>query len=156
MKENLQKTIEAINKRHGDNAVMDMEKDSVLDIGAISTGSLGLDIALGINGFPKGRITEIAGLESSGKCLVKESFILTENGYKTIESIFKSNNLDLFCITKTIEKQYPLVNFNGDIEETTHFTYNGRRDVYEIISDSGFKHKGTPNHPLLCMSKNGN
>jgi recombination protein RecA len=43
------------------------QRDSVVDIQAISTGSLGLDIALGIGGFPKGRIIEIYGPESSGK-----------------------------------------------------------------------------------------
>jgi recombination protein RecA len=43
------------------------QRDSVVDIQAISTGSLGLDIALGIGGFPKGRIVEIYGPESSGK-----------------------------------------------------------------------------------------
>ena len=43
------------------------QRDSVVDIQAVSTGSLGLDIALGIGGFPKGRIIEIYGPESSGK-----------------------------------------------------------------------------------------
>ena len=42
-------------------------KDQKLDIEAISTGSLGLDIALGIGGLPKGRVVEIYGPESSGK-----------------------------------------------------------------------------------------
>ena len=43
------------------------QRDSVVDVQAISTGSLGLDIALGIGGFPKGRIIEVYGPESSGK-----------------------------------------------------------------------------------------
>ena len=43
------------------------QRESVVDVQAISTGSLGLDIALGIGGFPKGRIIEIYGPESSGK-----------------------------------------------------------------------------------------
>ena len=43
------------------------ENDQNIDIQSISTGSLGLDIALGIGGFPKGRIIEIYGPESSGK-----------------------------------------------------------------------------------------
>ena len=43
------------------------QRESVVDVQAISTGSLGLDIALGIGGFPKGRIIEVYGPESSGK-----------------------------------------------------------------------------------------
>ena len=43
------------------------QRESVVDVQAVSTGSLGLDIALGIGGFPKGRIIEIYGPESSGK-----------------------------------------------------------------------------------------
>ena len=57
-----------IEKAFGKGSVMKLgQRDSVVDIQAVSTGSLGLDIALGIGGFPKGRIIEIYGPESSGK-----------------------------------------------------------------------------------------
>ena len=46
---------------------MKLSDERVVDIPAISTGSLGLDIALGIGGFPRGRVIEIYGPESSGK-----------------------------------------------------------------------------------------
>ena len=64
----LDSAIGQIEKAFGKGSVMKLgQRDSVVDIQAISTGSLGLDIALGIGGFPKGRIIEIYGPESSGK-----------------------------------------------------------------------------------------
>jgi len=59
--------ITKIEKDFGEGAIMKMGKDYKVDVGAISTGSLGLDIALGINGVPRGRVVEIFGPESSGK-----------------------------------------------------------------------------------------
>ena len=64
----LEVAIGQIEKAFGKGSVMRLgQNDSVVDVQAISTGSLGLDIALGIGGFPKGRIVEIYGPESSGK-----------------------------------------------------------------------------------------
>ena len=64
----LDAAIGQIEKAFGKGSVMKLgQRDSVVDIQAISTGSLSLDIALGIGGFPKGRIIEIYGPESSGK-----------------------------------------------------------------------------------------
>jgi recombination protein RecA len=60
-------TIEKLEKSYGKGAVMKLSDEHVSDVPAISTGSLGLDIALGIGGIPKGRVTEIYGPESSGK-----------------------------------------------------------------------------------------
>ncbi|MCP0914267.1 MULTISPECIES: recombinase RecA [Legionella] len=72
MEENKQKALNAalaqIERQFGKGSVMRMgEGTDMRDIEAISTGSLGLDIALGIGGLPKGRIVEIYGPESSGK-----------------------------------------------------------------------------------------
>ena len=63
----LQLTIDKLEKTYGKGAVMKLSDERVQDIPAISTGSLGLDIALGIGGIPRGRIVEIYGPESSGK-----------------------------------------------------------------------------------------
>lgn len=63
----LQLTIEKLEKTYGKGAVMKLSDEKVSDIPAISTGSLGLDVALGIGGIPRGRVTEIYGPESSGK-----------------------------------------------------------------------------------------
>ena len=57
-----------IEKQFGKNTIMHLGDDSaIMDVDVVSTGSLGLDIALGIGGLPKGRIVEIYGPESSGK-----------------------------------------------------------------------------------------
>lgn len=63
----LKDTINDIDNHFGKGTVMRMGDRENLDIPSISTGSLGLDIALGIGGIPKGRVTEIYGPESSGK-----------------------------------------------------------------------------------------
>ena len=64
----LEAAIGQIEKAFGKGSVMKLgQRDSAVDVQSISTGSLGLDIALGIGGFPKGRIIEIYGPESSGK-----------------------------------------------------------------------------------------
>src|SRR6187399_2013966 len=63
----LQLTIDKLEKTYGKGTVMKLSDEVVSDIPSISTGSLGLDIALGVGGIPRGRITEIYGPESSGK-----------------------------------------------------------------------------------------
>ncbi|EPS47474.1 recombinase A [Clostridium botulinum CFSAN002367] len=68
------KAIEAamgqIEKQFGKGSIMKLGEDSILNVESISTGSLDLDIALGIGGVPRGRIIEIFGPESSGKTTV--------------------------------------------------------------------------------------
>lgn len=63
----LKLTIDKLEKSYGKGVVMKMDDDSVVNIPSISTGSLGLDMALGIGGLPKGRVVEIYGPEASGK-----------------------------------------------------------------------------------------
>lgn len=63
----LQLTIDKLEKTYGKGTIMKLSDEKVLDLPSISTGSLGLDIALGIGGIPRGRIIEIYGPESSGK-----------------------------------------------------------------------------------------
>ncbi|NVK49869.1 MAG: recombinase RecA [Cyclobacteriaceae bacterium] len=63
----LQLTIDKLEKAYGKGTVMKLSDNTVQDIPAISTGSLGLDMALGVGGIPRGRVIEIYGPESSGK-----------------------------------------------------------------------------------------
>lgn len=63
----LERTISTIEKSYGKGTIMKLGDDAIEDLPHISTGSLGLDMALGIGGFPRGRVVEIYGPESSGK-----------------------------------------------------------------------------------------
>ncbi len=66
----LKKALSDISKRYGDGAIMRLGEAKQMEIEVISTGSLGLDLALGVGGIPRGRITEIYGPESSGKTTI--------------------------------------------------------------------------------------
>ena len=63
----LKDTLANINKAYGDGTVMLLGDKASMDIGTISTGAIALDLALGVGGLPRGRVTEIFGPESSGK-----------------------------------------------------------------------------------------
>jgi RecA/RadA recombinase len=65
----LELAIASVEKEYGKGAIMRLKEGQSLheDIATVPTGSLGLDIALGIGGYPRGRIVEIYGPESSGK-----------------------------------------------------------------------------------------
>ncbi|GGB77844.1 protein RecA [Flavobacterium suaedae] len=63
----LQLTLDKLDKAYGKGTVMKMGDRAVEEVEAIPSGSLGLDLALGVNGYPRGRIIEIYGPESSGK-----------------------------------------------------------------------------------------
>jgi len=63
----LQLTLDKLDKTYGKGSVMKMGDVAAQDVEAISSGSLGLDLALGVGGYPRGRVIEIYGPESSGK-----------------------------------------------------------------------------------------
>ncbi|MEP3837336.1 MAG: recombinase RecA [Algibacter sp.] len=63
----LKLTLDKLDKAYGKGTVMKMSDSAIVDVEAIPSGSLGLDIALGVGGYPRGRVIEIYGPESSGK-----------------------------------------------------------------------------------------
>ena len=65
--DNIKETLNAIRGKFGDDAIMKLGDKPHVDVDAISTGSIGLDAALGVGGMPRGRIIEVFGPESSGK-----------------------------------------------------------------------------------------
>ncbi len=71
----LEKALSDITKRYGEGSIMRMGEAHHMTIEAIPTGSLSLDIALGIGGIPRGRITEIFGPESSGKTTICQHIV---------------------------------------------------------------------------------
>ena len=66
----LKLTIDKIDKDFGKGSVMMMNEKSTEPMEVVSTGSIGLDVALGIGGLPRGRVVEIYGPESSGKTTI--------------------------------------------------------------------------------------
>ncbi|MFV9549551.1 recombinase RecA [Algibacter sp. PT7-4] len=63
----LKLTLDKLDKAYGKGTVMKMSDSAIVDVESIPSGSLGLDIALGVGGYPRGRVIEIYGPESSGK-----------------------------------------------------------------------------------------
>ena len=66
----LEQTLTSLNKRFGDGTIMRLGEAQHLNVESIPTGSLSLDLALGVGGVPRGRVTEIYGPESSGKTTI--------------------------------------------------------------------------------------
>ncbi len=71
----LEKALGDIKKRYGEGAVMRFGESSNLDVHVIPTGSLALDLALGVGGIPRGRVTEIYGPEASGKTTLAQHIV---------------------------------------------------------------------------------
>ena len=74
----LQLTIDKLEKTYGKGAIMKLSDEKVMDVPVISTGSIGLDLALGVGGIPKGRVIEVYGPESSGKTTLSMHCIIAE------------------------------------------------------------------------------
>ena len=66
-KEGLEETIEEINRRFGQGTIMKLKEVRPVEVNVVPTGSISLDMALGVGGVPRGRVVEIYGPESSGK-----------------------------------------------------------------------------------------
>ena len=71
----LQSALDQITKRWGEGSIMRLGESSILEVEVIPTGSLSLDIALGVGGIPRGRVTEIYGPESSGKTTISQHVV---------------------------------------------------------------------------------
>lgn len=74
-KSKLTEVVDKIKKQYGDGAVMRMKDGPIKKIDSIHSGSLNLDLAIGVGGIPRGRITEIFGPESSGKTTVCQHLV---------------------------------------------------------------------------------
>jgi recombination protein RecA len=85
----LQLTMEKLDKAYGKGSVMKLGDAPVEKVDVIPTGSLTLDLALGINGYPKGRVVEIYGPESSGKTFLKNKLYIMQ--YTLQLNIFREN-----------------------------------------------------------------
>lgn len=145
-----------LEKQYGKGIVMRGGDRPDLQVETFPSGSLGLDKALGVGGYPRGRIIEVYGPESSGKCLTGDTYVWTPTGMLTISELFSMSGLTPSCKSLTTECAVTLLNRAGVGENTTHFTHNNRKPVFEVKLADGSSVKSTANHPHLVMSKSGN
>lgn len=154
-KKSLESALSMLDRSFGKGAVMRMGDKPNQNIDSISTGSIGLDLALGIGGLPRGRIIEIYGPESSGKCLTADTMVLSENGLVSIAELFAHYGHNVVSTTKIVEEVAGLLNENGKLENTSHFTWNGKRKVRKIKTALGNELSPTYNHPVRILDKTG-
>lgn len=150
----IKKACAALQGRFGKESVNFLGNKKAEPLPRIPTGSVALDRIIG-GGYPIGRMIEVFGPASSGKCLTKDTMILTAYGYKKLSDIFIENEITPFCTQKEVPVSYPLINMNGEKENTTHFVMNGKRTVYRTKTKHGAIINSTAKHPLRVLSKNG-
>ncbi|MBE9468913.1 MAG: recombinase RecA [Bacteroidetes bacterium] len=136
----LQLTIEKIEKNFGKGTIMKLGDSVVEDIPSISSGSLNLDLALGISGYPRGRVIEIFGPESSGKTTIATHAIAeAQKQGGTAAFIDAENAFDRFYAEKLgVDIDNLLISQpdNGEqaLEITDHLIRSGAIDI--IVIDS--------------------
>ncbi len=136
----LQLTIDKIEKNFGKGAIMKMGDNAVVDVPAISSGSLGVDLALGVGGFPKGRVIEIYGPESSGKTTLAIHAIAEAQKAGGIAAFIDAEHaFDRFYAEKLgvdIENLLVSQPDNGEqaLEITDHLIRSGAIDIVVIDS----------------------
>lgn len=136
----LQLTMDKIEKGFGKGAIMRMGDAPVQDIDIISSGSIGVDIALGINGFPRGRVVEIYGPESSGKTTLAIHAIAEAQKAGGIAAFIDAEHaFDRFYAEKLgVDTENLLISQpdNGEqaLEITDHLIRSGAIDI--IVIDS--------------------
>jgi recombination protein RecA len=144
----LQLTLDKLEKTYGKGTVMKLSDEKIVDVPAISTGSLGLDVALGVGGIPRGRVIEIYGPESSGKTTLAMHCIAEaqKNGgmaaFIDAEHAFdKSYATKLGIDTENLLISQP---DNGEqaLEITEHLIRSGAIDIIVIDSVAALVPKG--------------
>jgi RecA/RadA recombinase len=148
-----------VEKQHGKGAIMRLgDMGTRLDVETISTGSLALDLALGVGGIPRGRIIEVYGPEGSGKCLTADTYVWTDQGLETVAELFERSGQKASCtsrITDITELDVRAVNEKGELEQVAALTHNNRRPVLKVTLRSGRSIEVTENHPLRVVDDNG-
>jgi protein RecA len=154
----LEMALAQIDKSFGKGSVMRLGDEVRVPIGIIPTGSIALDVALGIGGLPRGRVVEIYGPESSGKCLTADTYVWTDIGLETVAELFARAGTKASCtsrVTDVRECGLRAVNERGELETVAALTHNNRRPVLDVRLASGRGVKATHNHPLRVVSERG-
>jgi recombination protein RecA len=154
----LETALAQIERQFGRGAVMRLGDDTRAPVEVIPTGSIALDVALGIGGLPRGRIVEIYGPESSGKCVVADTYVWSDRGLETIAEVFERAGMQASCtsrVTDVSDLGIRLVNERGSLECVATLTHNNRKPVLRLRLRSGRTISVTHNHPLRVMSERG-
>ena len=136
----LQLTLDKIEKGYGKGTIMKLGDNAIEDIQVIPSGSLGLDLALGVGGYPRGRVIEIYGPESSGKTTLAIHAIAEAQKAGGIAAFIDAEHaFDRFYAKKLgvdIENLYISQPDNGEqaLEITDHLIRSGAIDI--IVIDS--------------------
>jgi len=136
----LQLTLDKIEKGYGKGTIMKMGDTAIVDVQVIGSGSIGLDVALGVGGYPRGRVIEIYGPESSGKTTLAIHAIAEAQKSGGIAAFIDAEHaFDRFYAQKLgvdIENLYISQPDNGEqaLEITDHLIRSGAIDI--IVIDS--------------------
>jgi recombination protein RecA len=136
----LQLTLDKIEKGYGKGTIMKLGDNAIEDVQVIPSGSLGLDLALGVGGYPRGRVIEIYGPESSGKTTLAIHAIAEAQKAGGIAAFIDAEHaFDRFYAKKLgvdIENLYISQPDNGEqaLEITDHLIRSGAIDI--IVIDS--------------------
>ncbi len=136
----LQLTLDKIEKGYGKGTIMKMGDSAIADVPVIGSGSIGLDVALGVGGYPRGRIIEIYGPESSGKTTLAIHAIAEAQKQGGIAAFIDAEHaFDRFYAQKLgvdIENLYISQPDNGEqaLEIADHLIRSGAIDI--IVIDS--------------------
>ena len=147
-----------IERQFGKGSVMRLGEEARVPVEVIPTGSIALDVALGLGGLPRGRIVEIYGPESSGKCLTADTHVWSDRGLETIAEVFQRAGMKASCtsrVTEISESGIRLVNEKGELETVAALTHNNRKPVIRLKLRSGRTVSVTHNHPLRVVSDRG-
>jgi recombination protein RecA len=133
-------TLDKIEKGYGKGAIMKMGDSAIVDVPVIGSGSIGLDVALGVGGYPRGRVIEIYGPESSGKTTLAIHAIAEAQKKGGIAAFIDAEHaFDRFYAQKLgvdVENLYISQPDNGEqaLEITDHLIRSGAIDI--IVIDS--------------------
>src|ERR1035438_2345994 len=154
----LETALMQIERQFGKGSVMRLGDETRVPVEVIPTGSIALDVALGLGGLPRGRIVEIYGPESSGKCLTADTYVWSDRGLETIAEVFERAGMKASCtsrVTDVSESGIRLVNEKGELETVVALTHNNRKPVLRLKLRSGRTVSVTHNHPLRVVSDRG-